>query len=45
MHGNPVVWDFHSNLVVKNMPTNAGEMGLIPDPGRSRGAIKPIDHN
>ena len=25
---------FHSGSVVKNPPANAGDMGLIPDPGR-----------
>ena len=27
--------DFPGSAVVKNPPVNAGDMGLIPDPGRS----------
>ena len=27
--------DFPGGSVVKNLPANAGHMGLIPDPGRS----------
>ena len=27
--------DFPSGLVVKNLPANAGHMGLTPGPGRS----------
>ena len=27
---------FMGGSVVKNLPANAGDMGLIPDPGRSR---------
>ena len=26
--------DFHGGSVVKNLPANAGDTGLIPDPGR-----------
>ena len=28
-------WDFPGGTVVKNPPANAGDMGLIPGPGRS----------
>ena len=28
--------DFHDGPVFKNPPANAGDMGSIPDPGRSR---------
>ena len=28
-------WDFPGGTVVKNLPANAGDMGLIPGPGRS----------
>ena len=28
-------WDFPGGTVVKNPPANAGDMGSIPDPGRS----------
>ena len=27
--------DFPGGAVVKNLPTNSGDMGLIPGPGRS----------
>ena len=27
-------WDFLGGPVVKNLPANAGDIGLIPDPGR-----------
>ena len=27
--------DFPGDSVVRNLPANAGDMGLIPDPGRS----------
>ena len=36
------------SLMVKNLPGNAGYMGLIPGPGRSQmpqGNPKPICHN
>ena len=29
-------WDFPGGAVVKNLPANAGDMGSIPGPGRSR---------
>ena len=29
------LWDFSGGPVVKNLPSNAGDMGLIPGPGRS----------
>ena len=28
-------WDFPGSLVVKNLPSNAGDVGLIPGSGRS----------
>ena len=28
-------WDFPGGAVVKNLPANAGDTGLIPGPGRS----------
>ena len=28
--------DFPDGSMVKNLPANAGDMGLIPGPGRSR---------
>ena len=28
-------WGFPDGLMVKNYPSNAGDTGLIPDPGRS----------
>ena len=28
-------WDFPGDPVVENLPANAGDMGLIPDPGGS----------
>ena len=28
-------WDFPGGTVVKNLPANAGDMGLSPGPGRS----------
>ena len=28
-------WDFPGGAVVKNLPANAGDMGLIPGPARS----------
>ena len=28
-------WGFPGGSVVKNLPANAGDMGLIPGPGRS----------
>ena len=33
--------------VVKNLPANAGDIGLFPDPGRSKcqGATNPVHHN
>ena len=38
---------FPGDSVVKNSPVNAGDMGLIPGPGRSHmhGTIKPVCHN
>ena len=30
-----IVWDFLGVSVVKNLPANAVDTGLIPDPGRS----------
>ena len=30
---------------IKNLPANAGNMGLIPDPGRSHIQTKPVGHN
>ena len=32
-----VVWASQVTLVVKNLPTNAGDVGLIPGSGRSSG--------
>ena len=32
---NKWAWDFSGGPVVKNLPANAGDMGLIPGPGRS----------
>ena len=29
------LWDFPGGAVVKNLPANAGDMGLSPGPGRS----------
>ena len=37
--------DFPGGAVVKNPPANAGNTGLIPGLGRSRGATKPMRHN
>jgi len=34
-----VVWGFPGGSVVKNPPTNAGDMGLIPGLGRSLGEV------
>ena len=34
-----VVWGFPDGSVVKNPPTNAGDMGLIPGLGRSPGEV------
>ena len=31
------MWDFTGVSVVKNLPTNAGDMGLIPGSGKSPG--------
>ena len=28
-------WDFPGGTMDKNLPASAGDMGLIPDPGRS----------
>ena len=28
------LWDFQGGTVDRNLPANAGEMGLIPGPGR-----------
>ena len=39
---------FPGGSVVKNLPTSAGDMGSIPDPGRSPtclGATKPLYYN
>ena len=30
-----IIWDFSGGTVVKNPPTNAGDMGSSPGPGRS----------
>ena len=41
-------WDFPGGPVVKNPPTNEGETGSIPGPGRSHtclGATKPMCHS
>ena len=38
------VWDFPDGPVVKNLPANAGDTGLIPGPGRfhmPRGKLSP----
>ena len=29
------LWDFPGGAVVESLPANAGDMGLIPGPGRS----------
>ena len=38
---------FSGGAIVRNLPTNAGDMGSIPGPGGSSqyGAIKPMYHN
>ena len=38
---------FLVDLVVKNLPASAGDMGSIPDSGRSHiaGATKPVHHS
>ena len=33
-------WSSQAVLVVKNMPANAGDMGLIPGSGRSPGELQ-----
>ena len=40
-------WGFPGGSVVKNLPSNAGDRGSIPDLGRStsRGMVKPMHHN
>ena len=30
------VWDFPGGAAIKNLPANAGDMGLSPGPGRSQ---------
>ena len=30
-----IYWDFPGGTALKNTPANAGDMGSIPDPGRS----------
>jgi hypothetical protein len=30
----PITRDFPGGLIVKNLPANAGDIGLIPGPGR-----------
>ena len=37
--------DFPGSTVDENPPVNAGDMGLIPGPGRSHGTAKPVRHN
>ena len=41
--------DFPGGAVVKNLPSNAGDMGLIPGQGTkipyAMGATKPMRHN
>ena len=32
---NNILKDFHGGLVVKNLPANAGDKGLMPGPGKS----------
>ena len=36
---------FPDGLVVKNLPANAEDLGLIPGPGRCHRASKPMCHN
>ena len=33
----PILWGFPGGSVVKNLPANAGDAGLIPGLGRSSG--------
>lgn len=40
-----MIWDFPDGLALKNSPATAGDIGSIPDPGRSLGATKPMYHN
>ena len=44
---NILYWDFPGDPVVKNLPSNAGDMGSIPGSGRSHchGGTKPVPHN
>ena len=35
VHLKVYAWDFAGGPVVKNLPANAEDMGLIPDSGRS----------
>ena len=35
VHQEYIYRDFPGGTVVKNLPANAGDMGLIPGPGRS----------
>ena len=35
--GKRLEWDLPGGSTVKNLPANAGDMDLIPDPGRSPG--------
>ena len=30
-----MIWDFPDGSALKNSPANAGDIGSIPDPGRS----------
>ena len=36
---------FSGGSVVKNLPVNEGDMGSLPDPGRSHRAAKPVRHD
>ena len=37
--------DFPGGLVIKNLPVNAGDTGLIPGLGRFHMVTKPVNHN
>ena len=36
------MWDFPGGAAVKNPPANAGDTGLIPDPGRIPQAVEQL---
>ena len=39
-----LIWDLHDGLMVKNLPCNAWDKGLIPGWGRSHMPTKPMNH-